>query len=558
MSDKLQILNRYASLVNTLNELFKEQRDELVKGELILQYNFSTKIDDLLWLKKNLPILSESLLNIPSNLKLKIAIQDCFCEEFRVRGDTSKLELEWVNPDQSKEVFYGELPEGAIGTYDELWKRLKEGSTSFPIAEVYMPIEKLNMEGARLDIQLTILIHKKRINEDLILTNIDRQNIISFLFPEALVSILNSISLETFENDFYNHGTRAVIPIFGFSGYLKGEYLTICGNNYIGTLQSDLSESLSDEALSKANKSLNLRQYHSLGLFPTKYLTPDIFSITIDKDGDNNVKTELLRQLNSFRALLSALFLADYTESINGGYRVEYMGRGQVSLFLERTTLLEFESYLNDLYQLYIYAYDGFSADKLEIAQQFLSLSAIDIESLCKRAIIIKGATKNAYDNVLVGKVRDYFDARQKIQEIIKTAIAETSNSIISLTRDVSKDLYTIAGVIAIAIIGILLKPEFNLRSAALAVSLVIAAYLCLVILYHLSTLKQAYNLQMGQRIAYIKSFENILGNKEIEIFLEDKQLTDINALFNNTLEYAYIIYVVFLAISLFVAIISF
>ena len=212
---------------------------------------------------------------------------------------------------------------------------------------------------------------------------------------------------------------------------------------------------------------------------------------------------------------------------------------------------------MNDLYQLYVYAYDGFSADKLEIAQQFLSLSATDMVSLCKRAAAIRDATKTAYDNVLVGKVRDYFEARQKIQEIIKTVIAETSNSIIGLTKDVSKDLYTIAGVIAIAVVGILLKPDFDLHKAALAVSLVIAAYMSLTILYHLDTLEQAHSLQIRQHKTYLKSFEVVLGPDEIEAFLEDEQLKDVEILFNRTLEYAYIIYSLLLASSLFIVIIN-
>ena len=215
---------------------------------------------------------------------------------------------------------------------------------------------------------------------------------------------------------------------------------------------------------------------------------------------------------------------------------------------------MENEPYLNDVYQLYVYAFDSFSVDKLELARQFLSLSVDSIASLCSRATRIREATKAAYDNVLLGKVSDYFDSRQKIQEIIRTSIDETSTSIRNLSQDVSKDLYTIAGVIAIAVAGVILKPDLELRKAVMVVSLIIAAYMFLVILYHLGTLRQAYNVQMAQRSAYIRSFEEVLGSEEIDKFLGNEQLEDINTLFNNTLDNAYLIYSLILAATLVIA----
>ncbi len=556
MCSNKEIFQKYVSLEGKLNEVFIGQQEELVRGESTFQLTFSIKISDLKWAKEKLPILMGTLISIPFRLTSKIRINDCFDEEFLMRGSASELFFEWINPDISKDIYYGSLPASSTDIYNELWAKLKDDSTIYPFSDIYDLLIRLNTNGAEVILQLTLIINKKRINEEFKLNNKnDFQTIICFIFSESLLSVLSSISLDTFERDFYTHGRRIVIPLFGFSGYLRGDFLTICGYDYVNKLDAEFAAPLSDELLSKANKSLNLRQYHSLGTFPTKSLTPDVFHISIS-DG-NDVMDKILIQLDSFKAFLSALFLADYTELINNGYRIEYIGRGQVSFPLERAVLLENQNYLDDIYKLYTYSYDGFSADKLEIAQQFLSLSATDVTSLCKRATAIRDATKIAYDNVLVGKVRDFFEARQKIQEIIKTAISETSNSLIGLTRDVSKDLYTIAGVIAIAIVGILLKPDFDLRNASLAVSLVIAAYMGLIILYHLNTLKQAHNLQMGQRKAYIKSFEAVLGAHEIESFLADKQLNDISALFDKTLEYAYLIYVSFLAISLFIAVIN-
>ena len=249
------------------------------------------------------------------------------------RGD-SELELEWANPDLLKDVDYGSLPSTSTSVYDKLWAKLKEGSPGIPFVDIYNFLINLKDVGARISFQLNLQINKLSINEDIKTINKNtNQNIMCFLFPSSFLSIIRSISLETFENEFYRHGLRLIIPIFGFSGYLKGDFLTICGYDHLDELETELSGSLSNDVLDKAKKSLNLRQYHSLGSFPTRYLTPDVFSITVDKNSqtDEQTKDLISKQLNSFKAFFINFFLADYTEPISNGYQIEFMGRDQVS-----------------------------------------------------------------------------------------------------------------------------------------------------------------------------------------------------------------------------------
>lgn len=552
MSNHFKIFDKYISLASTLEDLFRDHYDELISGENNSILNFSIKISDFLWVDMNLPVLMEKLLDIPNSLNFEISIHDCFKEKFRVRYSDFRIELEWIDFNPLKENYYGSLPSTATDAYEELLSKIKDRPHWHNFKDIFNILIRLRDGKADIYFQISLQINKNKINDE-IKAIAKNDTVICYLFPESLSSILSKISLESFENEIYKHGFRSIFPVFSFSGYLKGDFISICGKDHLDELEKELAGSLPDELLEKANKSLNLRQYHSLGSFPTRCLTPDVFSITINKMSEKHINPaiSMLTQLNSFKALLSVLFLANYTNKINNSYKIEFRGRDQVSFPIERDELVKLEKCSNDIYQLYLYAYDGFSVDKLEIAQQFLSLSATDINSLCGRATAIKDATKTAYDNVLIGRVRDYFEARQKIQEIIKTVIAETSNSIISLTKDVSKDLYTIAGVIAIAIIGVLLKPDFDLCRAAFWVSLIVALYMIVIIIYHLNTISSAHDLQITQHKTFIRSFEAILGQKEIEIFLDDKQLKDAIALFSKTLGNAYIIYSLLLIISL-------
>lgn len=272
MSDELQLANRGIALARTLKNIFRDQYDELEKSELTTEFNFSTQIASLLWSYENLPILSENLLLIPSLLKIEIDINKCFQEEFLVRGGASKLELEWSNPDSSNEIDYGSLPSNAIGTYEELWERLKGSSSRFPFLDIYSLLEKLQRQDVNIILKLSLSIYKNRINENFMIDKHNSQNIICFLFPESLLLGLKSSSLETFEKEFYKHGKRTVIIVFGFSGYLKGDYLSICGYDNLNDISNEIIEPLPNEILQKANKSLNLRLYHSSGTFPVEYL----------------------------------------------------------------------------------------------------------------------------------------------------------------------------------------------------------------------------------------------------------------------------------------------
>ena len=71
MSEKLELANRCISLAHVLKNLFEEQYEEMVKLESASQFDFSTNISNLKWIKENLPILSKNLLLIPSLLKLE-------------------------------------------------------------------------------------------------------------------------------------------------------------------------------------------------------------------------------------------------------------------------------------------------------------------------------------------------------------------------------------------------------------------------------------------------------------------------------------------------------
>lgn len=375
------------------------------------------------------------------------------------------------------------------------------------------------------------------------------QQVVLFLFTKNFVQNIRDKTLSEFEIGYCRDGKRTTIILFDFPDCLQGDLLTISGPDY--QVKDFVCTPLPDEVVTKNRDSLQFRKSYSLGDFRTVWMTPDLFAL-----GDGPMSTSsanIVAQLRTFKALLSVLFLANFVEDESpGAFRVEYRGLGVTRLpGVNRSTLMgQTQDNLDSVYDLYTYAYEDFHADKLEVARQLLSSMAASVESLCVRSTEIKEATEKVYGGVLREKVSEYFATLEKIEERLKTAVGDAATSALGLTRTVSEDLYKIAGVIAGAAIGAILKPDLS-TWLGLGASLVIATYLTLVIFYHLATLGRAFGLSMDQHRRYIESFADIVGPDKTQGFLGDVHLQQAKALFENKRRWAERIYGGLLILSL-------
>src|SRR3989442_1304687 len=107
-----------------------------------------------------------------------------------------------------------------------------------------------------------------------------------------------------------------------------------------------------------------------------------------------------------------------------------------------------------------------------------------------------------------------------------------------------------VAGIIAAAVAGTLLKPDFGWW-AALGAAVVIALYMILMVCYYLPTVQRANDLRMDQHQAYIQSFREVLREEEIQDFLGDTHLGKVETMFSNRSRWAVRIYMGSLFVSL-------
>jgi hypothetical protein len=575
MSER-HLLQRYADAVDALQASFRTLGDSVYAGETLTQYELTVVLGDLSagemplrsggreeqknqlrrsveeqlsWLRTELPALASQLLPMRFRVAVELTVHG-FQATLRIHDETDVLRCDC----EAVSLGNGEsLPPKSVEPFELLQQTLQPEATDLSFAGTCDLLDKIATGGAVIELTLQLFLNKVQVSRSLAAsTGASRYvKVVSFLFPEALMSDLEGRSLHSFENEYCQYGHRTVVLVFGFRGWLSSDVITVCGRGYEDRLVDLLTRPLSEETLANTKRILELWESQSSWAFPTTWLTPGAFALTVCLLDQDIRGPKIKRCLTAYQLLLSIIFLAHSIELQEDKYQVEYRGLRRTCLSLGHPELLECSpECAGDVYQLFVYTYDGFSPDKLEIARQFLSLTVESLATLCDRATEVRDAARKTYSRHLVQEVEDYFASRDKIQERIKTVIAETTDSVIELTREVNADVYKVAGILVSAVVGALIKPDLSLW-AFLGAAAVIILYLSLVIFYYLRTLKQAYQLRMNQHTEYVQSFQDVLRMAEIEDFLGDKHLGRAQAVFSHKCRQANTIYLLLLILAL-------
>lgn len=559
-----EVFRGYAGAVEALRRAFGPSDGWLARKEFLDRLELG-RVVDRAWLEERLRPLAESLAPVealPEPFRLTLELQVYALRwllRVERRGPAPALVVEEGGPAEDP---VGGVPE-PTEPYAELGERLRPGAAT-PVDDLLTTLRDLEAAGATLRARVDVLLNKRELNRRLA-DHPDPARCsrpVAFLFPKALAAMLDRRSLREIERDLFEPGQRTVLLVFGLAGGFGNRLITVCGAGLEDRLESLLGDPLPDGAVERLERTREFRRSQSLWAEAPRWLTPEVFA----PDAERNVATDgtgerrrraLLASFQNLRLLLSVLFLADAAEEVDGGHRVEYSGFGRAVVPVDRAGIRKVQRGRapERIYELYAFAYDGFSADKLEIVQQFLSLIVADTEELFTRAGEVQEAAKKTYDRALVDKVGAYFEARHKIQERLKTAVAEIAAAVIALSREVSGDLYKVVGLIAAAVVGYLVKTGIG-AWAGLGAAVVIAGYLALVLAFHVPTLARTQELRLKQHGDYIRSFGDVLRRREIDDFLDDPHLDETDQLFRRKVATARWIYGTVLALAVLAALV--
>lgn len=556
MSDQSDVFVQYGAVVDALKAAFRELSDVLGEGETLTQYEFTGRVKSVAWLREELSNLIDALRGTHFRIVLATLVHD-YMTRIELIGPSTSLKANCEEADIETSEDLGALPPDAVSTFERYQQLLEPGAAAIPFEHLLRLLESLARAEVPIKLSLELFLDKTQVNNELLagISGRDRPKLIAYLFPEAMLADLKRRNLTDFERAYARRGQRTVIVVFGLRGQTSSSLLAILGCDDGDRLSHILANPLTSSDVEWFTKVLEFRAGQGVWLFPTDWLLPEMFDVELVEAGAP-IWTDIRQELLAYRTLLSIVFLADYVEYADSSYRVEFTGFGRVHIPVDRPSLYNYDEFSPAVYQLYSYCYDGLSADKLEIAQQFLSLITEDLHSLCRKAHEVKEATKKTYDRALVDKVSEYFDARKSIQDRISGAVSETAAQVIQFSRHISTDLYKVAGVIAAATIAALLETEITTWGAFFAAA-VIGVYALIVLRFHLPTLERSFDLGIEQHLAYIRSFEDILRAAEIEEYEKDKRLRDATAMFKDKYQEARRLYRLALIVALAVVLVS-
>lgn len=545
MSELTAMFRLYSKAAETLIKEYGDRKPDLFQGETVTQFEYSHILDSLEWLDERLPIIAEALLPAGFTLRFSVVAHD-YQAIFLLREEGQRL---WAEREYSGDYAGDDelepLPESAVLALMTLQERFQAVRSWCRLEELYSLLRAVAEAGAIIQAKLTLFLDKRAVQGRFLagLEESARPKLLVYLFSKSLSKALGRVSLQILEQEYFLPAHRSVWLVFSLQGYLEGEYLSVYGQEAGDRLEGLLDGVLAEDALQANLKAINLRRLTGDWAEPPRWLAPEVFHLRSTPPGDEPALRELYVQTQSIRALLAALYLADQVEADEDCFRVSYRGLGSASFWLARADILAATERVDDLYPLYTYAFAGFSPDKVEIAQQFLSLMVENPAGLIQKAEEVREATQKTYqERVLVERVRDYFEARHKVQERLRAATEAASEGLIELSREVSGDVYKIAGAVGAAVVAALIQPQIT-RFAVLAAVTVMVLYLALVLFYHLPSLQRANQLSYQGHKTGIRSFGDVLSVSEVEAYLQDEQLDRAQALLEQALRRARFIY---------------
>ena len=342
MSDRIAFFDQYAAAVDALRQHFPGQETELVKHETSTQYEFSALLNGVDWLRISLPTLVSALFPARFNVRLVVVVQTgVYTLLLYESGTELKVACERIDSASGGAPGSG-LPPDAVRPVEILIEMLGEGATDVPFSDIVSSLAAISAVGFEPSLRLRVFLDKTSVNKRLLsgIAENDKPLAVCYLFPDAFVATLEDSSLVELEHTFCQIDHRTVVPIFGFSGFLDGDLLTVVGRGYQERMEALLSLPLPPEVAQRNRQTVAFRQSQGLWISPTRWLTPDTLAFNAIQNRLDLRATDLNRAWRALQALLSAAFLGDQVDTEDEALRIEYRGLGRVTLPVTRAELL--------------------------------------------------------------------------------------------------------------------------------------------------------------------------------------------------------------------------
>jgi hypothetical protein len=282
--------------------------------------------------------------------------------------------------------------------------------------------------------------------------------VILYLLSNKLTESLDKFDFYEINNLFTPNSEEMILILLGdIFGSASGPCLKIYGRDT--WLNINIEKIMRDFDTNKIKEIVQFREQECHWELNPFTITPFHFHI-------NRLESQLLDKVNDafgkIKNRLCIAFIANRTSLINKDYlQCEFEGYKRIKISLEPSSG---ELTTNTLYELFIWGYQSFSSDKIDILRQIISLQLgenprSNFSRLIELSENILISAKSNFHLFLKGNVDRYFEKREQVSEYLQKITEDINKNISDITLELVNNIYKTIGVIIGILIAALVKP---------------------------------------------------------------------------------------------------
>ena len=304
-------------------------------------------------------------------------------------------------------------------------------------------------------------------------------NLLIYSSISAFLLDAQKMSFEEFQSFLFDKNDYAYIYIFN-------ENLNILHNEHV-IISSEFNPNYPSQYFKDPNTEsiIKLRNDNIHWHQGAPKITPKHLYLNITNN-DN-----LKNFFDSWCAILCIGFLSAYTDINSSAAKNQYIstfrGKKHVRMHLKMPNYWDKEN-ICTLYNLYVWAYEEKTTDKISLIQNIVSLyiseeTLDDIGALLSNIGQIKTIVHDNFQIYIKENIKTYLDERKKIEELINNTINEISKQVNTITDLMTKNLIGILASVLTTMVAFIAKPN---TLAILAIALYLySAFVILLTIYY-------------------------------------------------------------------------
>jgi len=373
-------------------------------------------------------------------------------------------------------------------------------------------LHRLAQAGAEVELFLRIFLNKQALIQKL-----DWPDHIRYLMYISADKFLRQLKSKSFREvwDLLIPGSQdtLVLMLGDALGMAIGPNIRIYGRDswaapdyfYFPANQSDRQ---------KVSRAINFRDTEGYWEINKPGLTPyhlHIENLTLNRP-------DILKMMAHLRNSLAVAYLADRTQANNGTLKCQFTGHSRTWITVPWSG--DTDDGTGSIFNLFNWAYENASSDKLGIARQIIALQLADNDSgnytiLVEKAADMLSAAKSNFQIFLRRSVELYFDKRLKVSQFIQKFSEEMGAGVSGLTSELISNLYRTIGVIIGVVIAMLVDSD-NTPVVVYWTALLYLIYISFILIYLLPATYLRFRNKVYEYRHSLAELRDVLSIEEI------------------------------------------